>query len=254
MHRSSPLTTTTSILLKLPIIMATADVQAVDSLPSHMRPVPGSVNIPIAKYPKTNKPGATFDPSKSASDFVESFNQALGKQDFVALSQLFVEDGYWRDHLALSWHFRTVQSQASILDFLKSTAGSKDGFRLEKIFIDISTELKAPKVAAIDHEGNVLGVQFFIALDTKIGKGVGVARLVEQDGKWKIFTLYTKLDELLGYEEVTGERRPKGVQHGGKPGRKNWAEQRQSESEFKTSDDPAVLVVGKCIPASTRPV
>ncbi|KAL6408851.1 indole-3-pyruvate monooxygenase-like protein [Ilyonectria robusta] len=224
--------------------MATVDVQPVQSVPSHMRTVPGSVNIPVAKFPSAPKIAAAVDPAQVAASVVDSVNQVLAKRDFAALSQFFVDDGYWRDHLALSWVFRTVKSPPRIQEFLQSCAGSKDGFRLKKLAVDGTTTVRAPKIVPIDASGNVSGVQFFVAVETVLGTGVGLARLVEQGGQWKIFTLYTRLEELRGYEEIINERRVKGAEHGGKPGRKNWAEKRALAANFNDGSDPSVLVVG----------
>ena len=222
--------------------MATAAVEP--AIPSHMRPVPGSVNIPVAKFPPVVKSASTIDPAEAASALVSTLNQALDKHDFTALSHLFVDNGYWRDHLAVTWAFRTVWTPPAILDFLKSSSRSRDGFRLRQIAVDDSTAVRAPKLTPIATTGQGSGVQFFITLETVLGTGTGLVNLVEQGGEWKIFTLYTRLEELRGHEEATNGRRAQGVQHGGRPGRKNWAERRQADADF-TSSEPAVLVVGK---------
>lgn len=227
--------------------MATAEVQPAQSVPSYMRTVPGSVNVPVATFKPTAQPESTLDSAKVASDVVSTFNEALEKKDYAILSHLFTEDGYWRDHLAVTWTFRTVQTPPQILAFLQSSAGSKDGLRVKKIAVDASTAVRAPKVAPIDASGNVHGISFFITVDTVIGKGIGLIRLVEQAGEWKIFTLYTNLDEIRGHEEPVNQRRSKGVEHGGQPGRKNWAERRQAEADFNDGSEPAVLVIGKLI-------
>ncbi|KAI0509149.1 hypothetical protein F5B22DRAFT_617850 [Xylaria bambusicola] len=224
--------------------MATVQVESVQPVPSHMRCVPGSVNIKVAKFPNPTKYIEDLDPSKIASNLVESFNKALNKQDYSAISSLFAEDSHWRDHLALSWAFRTIQTPSRILEFLQSCAETRDGFRLKSLDVDASTAVKSPKIVPVDATGNVSGVQFFIKTTTVLGAGVGLMRLVEQGGQWKIFTLYTRLNELSGHEEVTNHRRAKGAEHGGKPGRKNWAEKRAAEANIDAGNEPAVLVIG----------
>ncbi|KAI0487272.1 hypothetical protein F4859DRAFT_501795 [Xylaria cf. heliscus] len=209
-----------------------------------MRCVPGSVNIKLAKFPLPTKTTADLDPSKVASNLVESFNKALDKKDYSAVANLFVEDGYWRDHLALSWVFRTIHTRPHILDFLQNCTGSRDGFRLKSIDVDAKTAIRSPKVVAVDASGSVSGIQFFITVITVRGTGIGLVRLVEQGGQWKIFTLYTKLEELHQHEEAINQRRVKGAEHGGKPGRKNWAERRAAEADLNVGNGPAVLVIG----------
>ncbi|KAJ4174210.1 hypothetical protein NW754_004625 [Fusarium falciforme] len=213
-------------------------------VPSYMRTVPGSINIPVAKFPAPSKTPASSDPQEVAAALVENINQAVQKHDYPALARLFADDGYWRDHLALSWVFRTVQGPSAILDFLKSAAGSKDGFRLKSISIDDSSAVRSPKTIPIDGLATVFGVQFFFTIETALGTGQGLARAVEHNGEWKIFTLYTRLQDFKGYEESINEHRPKGVEHGGKPGRKNWAQRRAAAANFEDGSEPAVLIIG----------
>ncbi|KAH7362688.1 hypothetical protein B0T11DRAFT_224784 [Plectosphaerella cucumerina] len=211
-----------------------------------MRSLPGSVNIPLAKFPASpaSPPASSPDASQVAKSLLETFNKAITSADFPAVARLFVEDGYWRDHLALSWEFRTVQSPGKITEFLEGAATSKDGLRLTKLSVDESTTVRAPRFAPIDAEGSVSGIQLFIQVETRLGSGLGLARLALHHGEWKIFTLYTRLDELRGFESPLGSRRPKGVEHGGKPGRKNWAERRAAAANFQDGNEPAVLIIG----------
>jgi hypothetical protein len=216
-------------------------------VPSHMRTVPGSINIPAAKFPCP--PKLPSPPDINIHHVVEatvaSVNKALEQKSYASLTALFAQDGYWRDHLALSWDFRTVHGPPQILQYLKDCSRSKDGFRLQQITSD-SGGTKGPKLVPIDAAGTITGIQFFFTCQTVLGTGRGLARLVEQEGgEWRLFTLYTRLEELDGFEEPVGARRSKGVEHGGKPGRQNWAERRSAASNFEAGDDPAVVVVGK---------
>lgn len=227
--------------------MAAVQVQTAPLVPSYMRSVPGSVNIPVAQFPSGEKNPVPSDPASIAAQIIESLNQSLSTVDLTALSQLFVTDGYWRDHLALSWAFRTVQTPPKIADFLQGTAKSRDGFRLKKVAIDDSTAVRAPKTVPIDSAGNITGIQFFINVETVIGTGVGLVRLAEQGGEWKIHTLYTRLEEIRGHEQPMGGRRSKGVEHGGKPGRENWSDRRKAATNFTNGTEPAVLILGTLV-------
>lgn len=204
---------------------------------------PGSFNIPIATFPAPSK-STTIDVSKVAADITASINAAIGNKDYDALSKLFIDTGYWRDHLALTWEFRTAQGHGPILKLLERAAGSKDGFRLVKVEVDDSVPHRAPKVQALDVARTVPGVHFFVRVETVVGRGAGVVHAVEENGVWKLFTLYTSLRELKGHEERTYKRRPAGVEHGGIPGRMNWAERRKMEVDFKDGSEPAVFIVG----------
>jgi hypothetical protein len=220
--------------------MLASNAQAV---PSSMRVVPGSINLPVSKFPSVPKP-AESDPQKVVEDFVKSFNQALNKGDYQAISNLFGEPSFWRDHLALSWNFRTSTDSKGVLAFLQECGASKDGPSLKSISIDDSTAVRKPQIAPVDGTGEVLGVQSFLKVETAVGSGNGLVRLVQDKGRWKVFTLYTTLQELKGHEEATYARRPRGVEHGGQRDRKNWVERREAASEFSDDSEPAVLVIG----------
>ncbi|KAJ5196382.1 hypothetical protein N7449_006861 [Penicillium cf. viridicatum] len=221
--------------------MATPDIQ--QNVPSHIRGVPGSVNIPVARFPVPSK-SVICEPEQIASNLVNAFNLALANRDFGNIASLFGDNGFWRDHLALSWQLRTVQGHEPIVKFLERCSESRDGMRLQKISIDRSTSVRAPKVCALDGAGEVQGIQFFFTAETANGSAVGIARLAPQNDTWKFYTLFTALKELKGHEELLGHRRPKGAEHGGHPDRKNWAEKRADFSAYTDGHEPSVLIIG----------
>ncbi|KAM0326208.1 hypothetical protein ACHAQA_006805 [Verticillium albo-atrum] len=217
-----------------------ADVQLP---PSHMRTVPGSVNVPVAKFPSASPP-TDLDPEQAASEVVAQLNKALEQADVAAIAQLFDHEGFWRDHLALTWDFHTRRGTANIQEFLEDCAASKDGFRLKSISLDRTSEVRKPQMSFLDHNGAVPCLAFFFTFQTAVGTGEGVARLVDIGGKWKIFTFYTALQELKGHEEAVNHRRSRGVEHGGKPGRKNWVERRRAEADLEPDVEPPVIILG----------
>ncbi|KAF2268678.1 FAD/NAD(P)-binding domain-containing protein [Lojkania enalia] len=206
--------------------------------PSSQRVEPGSVNIPLAEFPASSQ-STSVDTAKVANDIIKKFNEALSKKDYSGLSTLFLEDNSWlRDHLALTWELHTVKGRDNILQFLKSST-----VPLTKLEIDTSAAFRGPKFGPIDAWGDVKGIQFYTKFETGVGRGKGLIKLAEEGGQWKIFTIFTTLQELKGFEEPTGHRRAKGVQHGGNPDRKNWKETREAEANFEGSD-PKVLIIG----------
>src|SRR3954447_6716551 len=73
------------------------------------------------------------------------------------------------------------------------------------------------------------------------GRGRGHLRL--KDGK--AWTLLTTLYELKGHEEPAGAGRPPGAEHGAKPDRETWLEQREREArELGHTTQPDVVIVG----------
>lgn len=225
--------------------MATAAVLSSDNrtIPSHNRVEPGSSQLAAASYPDTGFV-ASVDASAVASDWVESFNQALSAQDPSAVEHLFLHSSCWRDQLGLSWDYHTLNGPDKIVSFLES---APKGSRIRSIKIDDSNAIRRPTVSAVDFKGKVNGVASFLTVETDIGRGRGVVRLLQdpQDGnKWKAFTLFTAMHELKGYEETTKDNRPQGVDHGGHPGRKNWQERRTATENFEGDLEPTVLIIG----------
>ncbi|KAL5117909.1 hypothetical protein ACEQ8H_004228 [Pleosporales sp. CAS-2024a] len=204
------------------------------SIASSQRPELGSVNLQVGEYPETSK-SASVDANNVANDLVSKLNDALAKKDGDGASTLFLADkSYWRDHLALTWDFRTVKGSQRIRELLLQ------GAKIQ-LQVDQSSAFRAPKFGPIDAWGDVHGIQFFITFETELGRGDGVVNLAEENGEWKFFTVYTSLQELKGHEEPTKHRRTKGVKHGGDPARKNWKERREAEKE---NIEPRVLIIG----------
>ncbi|KAJ8117770.1 hypothetical protein ONZ43_g4127 [Nemania bipapillata] len=196
----------------------------VDQVPSSERVVPGSINIPLATWPATAKiDEEAIDTVKIASEIIDSFNQSVEKKDYKAITDLFVDDGYWRDQLALTWDYRTAKGKDKIIDLLQG------GHHLVSVAIAQSPPNPSP--------------QFFTAVTTQFGSGEGVVRLIQEAGQWKIWVFFTSMDKLKDYPEAVGPNRPNGVVHGARAGRKNWLDRRRAESNFEDSE-PEVLIVG----------
>ncbi|RAL61189.1 hypothetical protein DID88_010268 [Monilinia fructigena] len=109
-----------------------------------------------------------------------------------------------------------------------------------------TTKLGNPisKINAAGCGGKTNVVQAFITAETDVGKGAGIFRLVQDQGTWKAFTLYTFLESLNGYEENMGKNRPYGAKHGLRTERENWLDKRNIEREFRNGAEPMVLILG----------
>lgn len=177
-----------------------------------------------------------------ANQWLTSLSNIIASEatDVASLSKVFLENSYWRDHLCLSWDFRTFHGPSKIKSFFENHPG---GIRIKSISIDPS---KTVAVKPLSLGGDVNCIQIFLTVTTDIGTGRGLARLFkdETDGQWKAYTLYTVLHSLNGFEEATGSRRPHGVDHGAKESRLSWKDRRDIEVEFADGSEPTVLVVG----------
>ena len=219
--------------------MATA---AVEVSPSN-RMLPGSHALDQVQYPKSVDL-SQVKPEAVVTEWLSLFNDHL-QSGTPSLLKVFLNESYWRDLLCLSWDFHTLSGLKNISSFLKTQS---KGSRIKSLAIDQTSVVGKPTVASVDFGATLKGIQSFLTVETDVGRGRGLVRLVQDpdDGnKWKAFTLFTSLKELKGYEEAIGERRPTGVTHGSHPGKKNWKERKDAEANFEDGLEPTVIIVGE---------
>ena len=165
-------------------------------------------------------------PTQAASAWLADFMSALERCDIDAAVALFEPDGYWRDLVAFTWNIRTQEGPSAIRAMLSSRLA------------DTKPSAFAVEGAATEAGGVV---EAWFTFETAVARGRGHLRL--RDGK--AWTLLTTMTELKGFEERTGERRIKGAEHGVRPGRKTWLEQREDEATtLGFTEQPYVVIVG----------
>jgi cation diffusion facilitator CzcD-associated flavoprotein CzcO len=127
---------------------------------------------------------------------------ALAKSDHSALRELFLTDGYWRDHLALTWDFRTFAGPDLIVAELIGAAGRRH-------VSCISAEDGACKI--FDHRTRGTTAESSFTFETDIASCRGHLRLIRDgdSGQWRAWTFFTSMEELKGFEERAGSRRPR---------------------------------------------
>ena len=164
--------------------------------------------------------------AKLVENWLAQFDRALVARDPDAVAALFAGECFWRDLVSFTWNVRTLEGREQIRAMLAAN--------LEAI---------APSDWRLESEPSIVdgAVEAFIRFATAVGRGRGVLRL--KDGA--AWTLLTTLDELKGFEERKGERRPKGVEHGAYNRRKNWLEQKQAnEARLGYDEQPYCVIVG----------
>ncbi|CAK7274517.1 hypothetical protein SEPCBS119000_006212 [Sporothrix epigloea] len=201
----------------------------------------GAFDVQPAILPETSFPEHS-DCSKLAEDIIADVNKHLAAKDYSSLGALFSPCGQWRDHLAVSWDFRTVKGPDKIAAFLASSAQAGHQ-QLTSFAVDTSKPQYAPLQSSLDVFGKHPCVLLHTTFASSVGTGRGIVRLIHVDGLWKIYTFHTALHDLAGVEEPLGARRPLGASFGGNRSMKNWKEQREEDFAF-THDEPAVLIVG----------
>ena len=174
----------------------------------------------------------TATPDERVDAWLQAFETALAQRDVDAAAGLFGTDSFWRDLVAFTWNLKTVEGREGVSDMLHARLADTDpsGFR--------TTE------PASDGDG-VLSA--WIAFETAVGRGVGHLRLKrdEESGEDRAFTLLTTMQELKGYEENKGTRRPRGTKHGADKHRVTWSEQREiEERELGYTRQPYVVIIG----------
>lgn len=221
--------------------MGSTSAPLADRLPHDNRLEKDSFNVTPAVFPKSVVPAGT-DARKVASDTVAAVNKHLAAKDFNGVGALFSEEGQWRDHLGVSWDFRTVQGPAKIADFLSVSSA---GQQLTSFAVDESEPQRVPAVGQLDAFGKSPCVVAYTTFTSSVGTGRGIVRLIHDTASqsWKIYAFYTALQELTGFEQPLGARRPVGASHGGGRNMKNWREQRDEDVNF-TAAEPSVLVLG----------
>jgi hypothetical protein len=221
--------------------MGSVATQAPVDVPSADRGELGSFHLHPAILPVTSS-SKPIDVDSIAEAWVGSLNEILRSPGLSRVSELFFENSYWRDKLCLSWDFHTLEGPEKIVSLLKQ---SKNGCRIKSFALDKSSKCRSPTASVMDTDAEVHTVQAFLTVETDVGRGSGIVRLVQNSGSWKVFTLYTFLKELKEHEELRGKRRPNGVAHGEHLSRKNWLDRRKAEESFEDGEEPAVLILGR---------
>ncbi|KZT56812.1 FAD/NAD(P)-binding domain-containing protein [Calocera cornea HHB12733] len=138
-------------------------------------------------------PGMAGDPSLAAiaSNWIFKFNSARrAREPASAMAELFSPDPWWRDHLALTWDLRTFHGLSDILGFLAGT---------------LSRAGTGP-ITLAPHSGQLVQmggqISFIYASFTFVTKFAtcsgGVKLLQGQDGHWRAWNVYTRIEELKG--------------------------------------------------------
>ncbi|MCC6531667.1 MAG: NAD(P)/FAD-dependent oxidoreductase [Burkholderiales bacterium] len=168
------------------------------------------------------------------SRWLESFEIALIDRKPAAIAALFAADSHWRDLLAFTWHITPHRGAEQIATSLAARqAGTQArGFTLAR-------ERTPPR--RIRRLGLDV-IEAIFTFETAVGRGNGVVRLLADEPS-KAWIFLTSLEELKGFEEQVGARRPTGSAYSRNFGGDNWLDQRHKSQAYEDRE-PTVLVVG----------
>ena len=178
------------------------------------------------------------DVASSTAGWLAAFEDALRRRDTAAAAGLFLPDGFWRDIIAFTWHIETFSGAASIEAALNDTIA-----RTQPRNFCLDPQRTPPRVVT---RAGTETVEALFAFATAVGRGSGVLRLVpdpRRRGRMCAWMLLTSLDELTGFEERIGPRRPTGPSGVRDFAAENWLDQRRNAATY-ADRDPAVLIVG----------
>lgn len=159
----------------------------------------------------------------TVQSWLDAFSQACAAADSGRLEGLFVEQCFWRDLLAFTWDLRTFEGRPQVLQAFKETVRD-----IQPGSFRVSGQQPSASEA-------------WITFETALGRGEGFIRLQES----RCWTLLTTLNELKGFEEPRGRRRPLGAEYGVPADRSNWLDRRKAENEsIARTKQPYVLIIG----------
>jgi cation diffusion facilitator CzcD-associated flavoprotein CzcO len=171
--------------------------------------------------------------SRAVAQWLADFEQALRSPDESSLAVLFRPDAHWRDLLALTWRVGTVSGTPKIIESLKRHGATASGF-------EIDHRRTPPRRVT---RAGVEVIEAIFKFETPQARAVGVLRLIQENEKHEAWTLLTAMDELKGFEESVGSRRPTGESYSRDFRGPNWLDRRKASAAYEDRD-PVVLVVG----------
>ena len=176
--------------------------------------------------------------AEAVTRWLGRFEQALAASDSSALSNLFLPEAHWRDLVALTWRVKTVSGAAAISAALTQHAKNQSpaGFQID-------SGRSAPRIVT---RAGVEMIEAFFRFETAQTRAQGVLRLDPAGAialAPRAWTLFTAADEIKGFEEHTGSRRPRGESYSRDFKGPNWLDKRRAAAAYDDRD-PAVLVVG----------
>ncbi len=167
-------------------------------------------------------------------NWLAQFEKAVAADDADNLRELFHEDCYWRDVLALTWRIATVEGRNAAVSGLNEHArkARPHNFRIAQGRTPPRNVMRAGTDA----------IEAIFSFETVDGIGSGVVRLTpnaDDRNSFKAWTLLTTLDEITAHRQPAPPVKAYSRDFRGP----NWLDVRNATAAY-TDRDPTVLVVG----------
>jgi cation diffusion facilitator CzcD-associated flavoprotein CzcO len=196
-------------------------------------------SVKIANAIGADLPGvARSDLRDPVARWLAAFADALEAPDDGSLAALLLPEAHWRDLMVFTCGIQTVSGGPSIAAALRRHRADTRaaGFAIDPARTPPSQATRAGRPV----------VEAFFRFETAVARAQGVVRLDPEtlgEEAPKAWTLFTAVDELKGFEENIGSRRPSGEAYSRDFRGPNWLDRRQASAAY-TDREPAVLVVG----------
>ncbi|TVY46827.1 putative indole-3-pyruvate monooxygenase [Lachnellula occidentalis] len=136
-----------------------------------------------------------IDPESIAKTWLENLQAKISQGQLEDVSDLFIDDSWWRDIVGLSWNITTKRGMSKISQYLQSQV-SKSGFGK---FDVIHQGVLQPRLSDL---GGLIWIESGFTFETKAGTGRGILRLANTGPQqWKAWIVHTTLEELSGFPE-----------------------------------------------------
>src|SRR6516225_2616156 len=147
----------------------------------------------------------TRDAAKETVAWITDFEAALTRREVTAASELFTAHGQWRDIIAFTWTIKSISGRPAIEALLRDALASA-----QPAHFCIDPRFTPPRW--VDRAGTEC-IEAFLTFETAFGRASGVLRLIADEtdsDRMHAWTLSTQLQELAGFAEHIGKRRPAG--------------------------------------------
>ena len=137
----------------------------------------------------------SIDPLSITKTWLKKLQQKISQNQLGDVSELFIEESWWRDIVALSWNITTKHGRNDIGQYLQSQA-AKSGFGQFNI---INQGALQPRLSDM---GGLIWIESGFTFESKAGTGRGIVRLANVSPLlWKAWIVHTNLDELKEFPE-----------------------------------------------------
>lgn len=128
-----------------------------------------------------------IDPSKVVDDWLSKLEKHFEDGTLSKASDLFIEECWWRDNVALTWDIAAKQGFPAILKHLEESDARPTQFKASQAAIAKPTLV----------EMGLTWIQSAFTFETAYGSASGFLRLANRGPlEWKAWIVFTKLDSL----------------------------------------------------------